>query len=141
MIFEDPKGVACAKCHSVGGIGGKIGPDLIGIAAKYPREELIRSVLEPSNRIANGYDVYVVVTNSGVVFNGLLKSDSPEGVELLDGKGNLHKIAASDIDEKSRSPVSLMPKWFLDVIKNDSITDGAMGLVVSVINLNFSSCA
>ncbi len=123
VIFEDPKGVACAKCHAVGGVGGKIGPDLIGIAAKYPREELIRSVLEPSNRIANGYDVYVVVTNSGVVINGLLKSDSPEGIELLDGKGNLHKIAASDIDEKSRSPVSLMPNGLKDGLTLEDFAD------------------
>ena len=123
VIFEDPKGVACAKCHSVGGVGGKIGPDLIGIAAKYPREELIRSVLEPSNRIANGYDVYVVVTNSGVVFNGLLKSESPEGVELLDGKRDLHKIAASEIEEKSRSLVSLMPNGLKDGLTLEDFAD------------------
>lgn len=123
VIFENPQGVACAKCHAVGGIGGKIGPDLIGIAARYQREELIRSVLEPSNRIANGYDVYVVVTNSGQVIHGLLKSESPDGVELLDAKGTVHKIATSDIDEKSRSPVSLMPNGLKDGLTLEDFAD------------------
>src|SRR5262245_31886653 len=58
-LFADLKGVACINCHSVAGEGGKVGPDLAGIAAKYPRDELIRSVLEPSNRIADGYQMTI----------------------------------------------------------------------------------
>src|SRR6202042_2040617 len=30
-IFADVKGVGCIKCHAVGGVGAKIGPDLTGI--------------------------------------------------------------------------------------------------------------
>ena len=27
------KGLACAKCHAVSGVGGQVGPDLSGMAA------------------------------------------------------------------------------------------------------------
>ena len=41
-LFFDLKGLACSKCHVVGGEGGAIGPELSGIAARYPREELVQ---------------------------------------------------------------------------------------------------
>lgn len=56
-LFRDPRGVNCAQCHSVSApaewkvVGGVVGPDLRGIAARYDRAELIRSVLEPGARV------------------------------------------------------------------------------------------
>jgi putative membrane-bound dehydrogenase-like protein len=122
-IFSNMQGVACIKCHSVQGTGGKIGPDLVGIALRYPKDELIRSVLEPSNRIASGYEVLTVLTNDGKVVNGLIKSDSPDGVELLDALGNTHKIKAADIDEKQRGSVSLMPNGLKDGMSLQDFAD------------------
>ena len=109
LLFTDLKGVACIKCHSVAGDGGKVGPDLAGIAAKYPREELIRSVLEPSNRIADGYQMTVITTTSGKVFQGLVKSDTDQAVELADIDAKLIRIPKRDIDDRTRSNLSLMP--------------------------------
>lgn len=113
-IFANPQGVACVKCHAVSGTGGKVGPDLVGIGARYPRDELMRSVLEPSNRIANGYDVMTVITNDGKSLTGILKLDSPEAVELMTVEGKQIRIANADIDEKLKSPVSLMPNGLKD---------------------------
>src|SRR5262249_54863173 len=58
-LFLDLKGLACAKCHAVAGNGGKVGPDLAGIALRYKREDLMTSILEPSKQIANGYETLV----------------------------------------------------------------------------------
>lgn len=113
-IFANPQGVACVKCHAVSGTGGKVGPDLIGIGARYPRDELMRSILEPSNRIANGYDVMTVITNDGKSLTGILKLDSPEAVELMTVEGKQIRIPNADIDEKLKSPVSLMPNGLKD---------------------------
>ena len=51
----DLKGLACIKCHAVGKEGGNVGPELASIASKYPRDELIASVLYPSAKISSGY--------------------------------------------------------------------------------------
>ena len=109
ILFTDLKGAACIKCHSVAGVGGKVGPDLAGIAAKYPREELIRSVLEPSNRIADGYQMTVITTTAGKVYQGLVKSDTDQAVELADIDAKLIRIPKRDIDDRTRSNLSLMP--------------------------------
>lgn len=113
-IFANPQGVACVKCHAVSGTGGKVGPDLVGIGVRYNRDELMRSILEPSNRIANGYDVITVVTKDGKSLTGILKLDSPEVIELMTVEGKQIRIAEADIEEKIKSPLSLMPNGLKD---------------------------
>ncbi len=66
-LFSDLKGVACIKCHAVAGQGGAVGPELGGVGVKYPREELITSVLYPSQRISSGYEPVILATADGRV--------------------------------------------------------------------------
>ncbi|EAQ79229.1 PVC-type heme-binding CxxCH protein [Blastopirellula marina] len=122
-FFENTQGAACIKCHSVSGIGGKVGPDLVGIGTKYPREELIRSILEPSLRIANGYDTGVVMTVDGNVLTGVLKLESPEAVELVTAEGKTVRIADADIDDFKRSPLSSMPNGIQEGMQLQDFAD------------------
>lgn len=122
-IFDNPQGVGCIKCHAVSGTGGKVGPDLVGIGARYPKDELIRSILEPSARIANGFDTGIVETKDGKVFTGVLKIDSPEAVELLAVDGKTIRIPADDIEEKTRSPLSTMPNGLKDGLTLQDFAD------------------
>ena len=55
-LFADLKGLACVKCHAVGKEGGTVGPELTTVGAKYPRDELIASVLYPSAKISSGFE-------------------------------------------------------------------------------------
>ncbi|MGP0064224.1 MAG: PVC-type heme-binding CxxCH protein, partial [Isosphaeraceae bacterium] len=56
QLFGDAKGLACIKCHAVGKEGGAVGPELSSVASKYPRDELIAAVLNPSAKISSGYE-------------------------------------------------------------------------------------
>ena len=47
-LFADDQKLACAKCHSVDGRGGKAGPDLFAVGDKFGRRDLIDAVLLPS---------------------------------------------------------------------------------------------
>src|SRR5207244_10141359 len=70
-LFFDPKGIGCVKCHAAGGRGtASVGPDLTGLALKYDKAEIIRSVLEPSDRLATGYQPAIVALHDGKVFTG-----------------------------------------------------------------------
>jgi putative heme-binding domain-containing protein len=108
-LFLDVKGVACAKCHALGGQGGKVGPALDDIGLKYKREELMTSILEPSRTIANGYESIIVTLNSGKTIVGVFKGETPETVNVMDDEGRLHEIAKKDIEERALSPISRMP--------------------------------
>ena len=109
-IFFDAKGVGCARCHSAAGRGtATIGPDLTGLASKYDRAELIRSVLEPSHRIATGYQPVVVATRDGKVVIGVVRSESDSTLELAAADAQITRIPKADIELRRVGDVSVMP--------------------------------
>ena len=122
-LFFDLKGLACSKCHVVGGEGGAIGPELSGIAARYPREELIASILQPSARIFSGYETVVVATADGKVLTGLIKSDNADGLEIQDADGKRIKIPKADIEDRKTSELSLMPNGIVEGITPQDFAD------------------
>jgi mono/diheme cytochrome c family protein len=66
-IFGDEQKGACVRCHTVDGSAGRAGPDLFTIGDKFPRRELIRSILEPSASIAIGYATTTLETRSHLI--------------------------------------------------------------------------
>ncbi len=47
---------SCGACHKVAGEEGDVGPDLNGIGAKYDRDYLRRSILDPNADIGQGFE-------------------------------------------------------------------------------------
>ncbi|MFV1966677.1 MAG: HEAT repeat domain-containing protein, partial [Pirellulaceae bacterium] len=110
QLFADTEGIGCVKCHVVGGAGAaNIGPGLLGVGAKYPRRELIRSVLEPSNRILIDFEMAVIVTNRGLVHQGMIRNQTPERIELVTPEGKVVLIDTDEIELKETSNLSPMP--------------------------------
>ncbi len=122
-LFNDAKGIGCIKCHAVGGALPKAGPDLRGIGTKYPRPELVRSILEPSSRILSGYELSVVVTTTGQIFQGVVKSNNEQFVELIDIEGKSITIPADEVDEIERSSLSMMPNGLKDGMSLQDFAD------------------
>jgi putative heme-binding domain-containing protein len=122
-LFLDLKGLACVKCHALGGEGGQVGPDLAGIGLKYKREDLMTSVLEPSKVIAQGYETIVITTTAGKTLTGVFKGETGDAVNLADVEGKMHTVAKKDIDERSFSPVSQMPNGLSDGMTLQDFTD------------------
>jgi len=109
QIFADLGGAACIKCHAVAGKGGTIGPDLLGVGEKYPRKELIRSVLEPSNRLLTDFELTNIITDSGNIYQGIIQRQSADRVELITIEDKVIVIPTAEIDEKILSTTSAMP--------------------------------
>ncbi len=122
-LFADTKGLACVKCHAVGGQGGAVGPDLSAIGGTYPRAELITSVLEPSARIFSGYEPLIVATNDGRVLTGIVKSDTPDGLEIEDADAHRIRLNRDEIDDRKTSTVSLMPVGLVEGLTNQDFAD------------------
>jgi putative heme-binding domain-containing protein len=109
-LFFDPRGPGCGRCHAAGGRGSStIGPDLTGLALKYDRTELIRSVLEPSSRIALGYQPVVVSTHDGRVHSGIVRAETDDAIELADSEAKISRISKRDIDVRHAGGASIMP--------------------------------
>ena len=120
-----PRGAAqCAKCHTVRGVGGQVGPDLSSIGKKASRENLYESILLPSKAIADQYILHSVTTTAEVTVTGLLISDTPESITLRDANGKDTTIAKKDIDGAVRKlKTSIMPEDIVAGLTEDELVD------------------
>jgi len=112
----------CAKCHTYAGEGGKVGPDLTGMAA-HPKAELLVNILDPSRSVEGNFVQYSVATTDGRVLNGLLASESKTAVEILDAEGKSHAILREDIEALAASKKSVMPEGFEKQIPPAQLAD------------------
>ena len=113
----------CILCHAIGGSGGKIGPDLVSIGASAPVDYLITSLLNPNDKIKEGYHMTLITTKSGASFAGGVESESSAEMVLRDSLGSFHRIAKSDIKTKVVSPVSMMPAGLTASLREDEFID------------------
>ena len=99
----------CGKCHKVHGEGKEVGPDLSEIGSKLSREALYTAILNPSAGISHNFEQHMLLTEDGLVLNGLLHSQNDEQVTIKTAEGILRSIPRDEIDELTQSDVSLMP--------------------------------
>ena len=121
-VFQS-KEAACTKCHTISGKQQLAGPSLAVIGDKYTRDQLIKSVLEPSAGIHPDYATQIVITNDGKSHTGVLRRQTDREILLLDVEGMLLKIPLEKIDEQKRSPISLMPTDLYKTVKVDQFVD------------------
>ena len=53
----------CINCHAIGGVGGKVGPDLTSLGASAPIDYLIESIYKPNAKIKENYHSAVSYTH------------------------------------------------------------------------------
>jgi len=112
----------CGKCHVHSGEGGKVGPELTGMAV-HPAGELLIHILDPNRSVEGNYRAYTVTTDDGRVVTGLLAAESRTAIELVDAEGKRVVVQRDEIDEFRPSPNSLMPVGFEKQIKPEGFAD------------------
>jgi putative membrane-bound dehydrogenase-like protein len=122
-LFSDLKGLACVKCHALKGQGGTVGPDLSDLGLKYPKDEIIQSVLYPSAKIFSGYEPVTIALNDGRILTGIIKSETPEHLEIVDAEAKANKVPKTEIDEKKVSNISLMPNGLAEGLSKNDFAD------------------
>jgi putative heme-binding domain-containing protein len=83
LFFDSAQTQNCRVCHTVGGIGGKIGPDLSGIADK-PAREILQSIAAPNAVIAEKYATIAITTRDGSRFTGVKRDEDEKVIRLYD---------------------------------------------------------
>lgn len=105
-VFESS---ACAACHVAGDLGRALGPDLSHIGQIRQSRDLLESILLPNATIARDYETHVVETIDGQSQTGMIKSDTPDGLRLVDLAGQEKMVPHTQIVATSTLPTSLMP--------------------------------
>jgi putative heme-binding domain-containing protein len=114
LIFRR-KDISCMSCHAIGGVGGKVGPDLTSIGASAQMDYLIESVLYPNRKIKEGYHTVIVETKDGEEYSGVLATENSDKVVLRDASGKDREVLKKDIKNRSTGG-SIMPSGLVDAL-------------------------
>jgi putative membrane-bound dehydrogenase-like protein len=122
LVFNSQK-AACASCHMVGYLGGKVGPDLTTIGQVRTERDLLESIVYPSASFVRSFEPYIITTKSDETFSGVLKKDAPDEVVVVTGPGAETRIARSDITDMRPGTVSVMPAGLEQQLSTQELAD------------------
>jgi quinoprotein glucose dehydrogenase len=110
-VFAGHRVAQCVRCHKVGEqmSGGNAGPDLAQVAHRHDRAGLLQSLVEPSAKIAKGFETVTLVLESGKIVAGLVRSEENGSIVIEQTDGQSITIQASDVEERT-APKSSMPE-------------------------------
>jgi putative heme-binding domain-containing protein len=97
----------CQQCHTLYGVGEKIGPDLTG-SNRADIEYLLSNVVDPAALIAREYQSTVIVTADGRVVTGIVTAEDDKSVTVRTATETI-VIPHGEIDDRELSETSMMP--------------------------------
>jgi len=102
----------CAKCHTIGGHGGAIGPDLTDIGDRRDASELRTSLLEPSASVPLDFLQVRVVTKDGHTFTGVRINEDAFSIQIRDLSNQFHSFWKNELTDIVKEPKrSIMPSY------------------------------
>jgi putative heme-binding domain-containing protein len=123
LFFDSKAKVQCAKCHSIGGEGGRIGPSLDRIASRRAPEFLMESILLPSQDIAPEFEAVAIATKDGLVITGLRVNETNFSIQLHEENGRFHSLLKRDLEEVKVLKKSLMPENIAELLTVKELHD------------------
>ena len=122
LIFNSPRAV-CSTCHTIGYLGGKVGPDLTRIGQIRTERDLLESIVYPSSNFVRSYEPTIVRTKDGEDHSGVLREESGDSVALVSGAGTEERFARTDIVEIRPGTVSIMPEGLDQQLSKQEMAD------------------
>jgi putative heme-binding domain-containing protein len=114
--------LGCVACHAIGGVGGKVGPDLTSIGASAPTDYLVESLLAPNAKIKEGYHSIILETNDAEEYSGILQSENNQEIFLRNAANQVISIPKKDIDRRLMG-TSLMPAGLIETLSKTERMD------------------
>jgi putative heme-binding domain-containing protein len=114
--------LGCITCHAIGGVGGKVGPDLTSIGASAPVDYLVESVFYPNRKIKEGYQAVVLETQDGQELSGVLVRENNQEVVLRNVANQEVVVPKTNVKNRALGG-SLMPSGLIDNLSGQERVD------------------
>jgi putative heme-binding domain-containing protein len=102
----------CTKCHTIGGHGGAIGPDLTDIGDRRDVAELRTSLLEPDASVPLDFLQVRVVTKAGRSLTGVRINEDAFSIQIRDLSNQFHSFWKNELTDTVKEPKrSIMPSY------------------------------
>ena len=120
-VFKSSK-AACAECHRMGYLGGRIGPDLTRVGKIRSERDLLESLVYPSASFVRSYEPVVVVT-ARETYNGVPLEETEESILLATGADEQVRVARDAIEELRPGTMSIMPSGLEEELTRQELAD------------------
>ena len=112
-------GKTCAQCHTMFGVGGKVGPDLTG-SNRANLDYLLENVIDPSAVIPKEYAATVIEMKDGRVLTGIVRAETSVALTVVTANDTL-TLPRAEIEMTMPSKTSMMPDDLLAQLKQPEI--------------------
>jgi putative membrane-bound dehydrogenase-like protein len=109
----------CMQCHTLYGVGGKVGPDITG-SNRGNLDYLLENILDPSAVIPNDYKATIIRLKNGRTITGIVRGETPNALTVLTANETL-TVPITEIDDRKISDVSMMPDDLLKPLNETEI--------------------
>ncbi|MCO5237015.1 MAG: c-type cytochrome [Chitinophagaceae bacterium] len=107
MVFSQN----CSPCHSIGGEGGSIGPNLDGVS-QWGAKPLLEKIIDPNRNISENFRTYTIKLKDGKTLAGLYRREEGATLIFADIGGKEFSVSKNEIKEQVPSTLTLMPDNF-----------------------------
>lgn len=107
-LFYQNSNAMCVRCHTVGGQGSNVGPDLGDVGSRLERGVLLLSMIDPTADLTPGYGEIVITLEDGDIIRGRYQGETDEILTVDPGNDTLQTINKAEIRERINLP-SAMP--------------------------------
>ena len=104
-------GAGCIACHRVGAEGSAFGPDLTGLGARGNVERVVRSILEPSAEIVEGFAVHTYTLRDARVIAGRILEEGQSTFAVIQADGQTATLTRAEIVREDTAAGSIMPPY------------------------------
>jgi quinoprotein glucose dehydrogenase len=99
----------CVRCHNIGQReGSDVGPELTQVGNRLSREELLLSLVAPSDQLADGYGIVSLTMKNGEKLSGTLLGETKTQLRLQTSDAEPIRIPKTEIARRQNAP-SAMP--------------------------------
>jgi putative membrane-bound dehydrogenase-like protein len=112
----------CTACHNLEGEGKVIGADLKGIRQR-GLASIMLNVLDPNREVKPKFVSYVLLTESGRVYSGMILSENANSVTIQQPDGKTVSVQRSEIETLRSTALSFMPEGLEKEIDPQAMAD------------------
>ncbi|HEU0009698.1 MAG TPA: hypothetical protein VFT34_07780, partial [Verrucomicrobiae bacterium] len=114
--------VACAKCHTMRGEGGHVGPDLSNLIHR-DYASVARDIAQPNAALNPDHLASIVELTDGDALTGLLVSETASELTVVDANAAPRRVPRAQVSSIRPAALSLMPEGLWEALTKEEQRD------------------
>ncbi len=116
----------CSSCHSMGGEGGAIGPDLSQLGTRFSAKDILEAIINPNKAISDQYAATVFYLKNGSSVMGRLINEDGNKYSISQNPfapQTVREVYKKDVVRTRTSEISIMLPGLINSLNADELKD------------------